>query len=87
MVPTPVLVVIGGAIGAAVASSGGRSATGFVIGLALGAGIGALGRGGAAPPRPLGQTVQVSPPCRSVSRSPAPRRSVAWAIWACTASP
>ena len=42
MVPTPVLVVIGGAIGAAVASSGGRSATGFIIGLVLGAGIGGL---------------------------------------------
>ena len=42
MVPTPVLVVIGGAIGAAVTSSGGRNATGFVIGLVLGAGIGAL---------------------------------------------
>jgi hypothetical protein len=40
--PMSVLVVIGGAVGAAIGSSGGRSGQGFVAGLLLGAGVGAL---------------------------------------------
>ena len=36
MLPTPVLVVIGGAIGAAIGSGGGRNGVGFVAGLVVG---------------------------------------------------
>jgi hypothetical protein len=42
ILPTPVLVVIGGAIGAVIGSSGGRNGVGFVAGLVLGAGLGGL---------------------------------------------
>jgi hypothetical protein len=42
LLPTPVLVVIGGAIGAAVGSGGGRNSLGFLAGLLLGAGLGGL---------------------------------------------
>src|SRR4029079_4430565 len=37
LLPTPVLIVVGGAIGAAIGSSGGRNATGFAAGLVIGA--------------------------------------------------
>jgi hypothetical protein len=42
MFPTPVLVVIGGAIGAAIGSGGGRNGVGFVLGLAVGGFLGWL---------------------------------------------
>jgi predicted MFS family arabinose efflux permease len=40
LLPTPVLIAVGGAIGGAVGSSGGRNATGFVAGLIIGAALG-----------------------------------------------